>query len=432
MNGKGYVIYTYDAGANKLKKLTLDSTVRRSTTTLYLDGFVYQQIDTIASPGGGIDTLQFMGHEEGRARWGFHKFLNGSTAYGWEYDFFEKDHLGNTRIVLSQEKDTAQYLATMESAYRATENQLFYNIPASCFPRASISGYPTDNTTVPNDSVARLNGNSQKVGPAIILKVMSGDTVDIAAKSYYTSQTGTGTNPSITDVLNSLANGIVNMTGGTKGTFTQLNSTSGPLYAALNSFITNKDGTVAGQPRAYLNWILLDNQFNYVSSYPQSGAIPVSNFTMGTLGTPGQSGIPVTKSGYLYIYVSNETQGWDVFFDNLSVRQRSGPMLEENHYYPFGLTMAGISSMALKTNYAENKYKYNKGSELQSKEFSEGSGLELYETPLRSLDPQLGRWWQIDPKPDYSQSLYSTMGNNPILYNDPLVYTLPMTYATLS
>ena len=95
---------------------------------------------------------------------------------------------------------------------------------------------------------------------------------------------------------------------------------------------------------------------------------------------------------------------------------------QDGNYDPFGLTMAGISSSALNFG-KENKRKYNNGTELQSKDFSDGSGLELYATNYRSLDPQLGRFWQTDPLSmlGFNSSPYVYSSNNPILRNDPLV-----------
>jgi len=424
MTGKGNIQYVYDASGIRLKKMVTDSISRHSTSTLYMDGFVYQQTDTITSPGGGIDTLQFLSLEEGRARWAFHKYQNGTTAYGWEYDLFEKDHLGNTRIVLTQQKDTTKYLASMEAAYRATENALFYNIPATSVARTAAAGYPADvSVTNPNDSISRLNGNGPKVGPAIILKVMSGDKVDIGVNYYYNNVgAANGQKLSPTDLISSLASGIVSVSGGMHGSYTELTGGSSPLPGALNSFINSGNGTTTGKPNAYLNWILLDNQFNYVPA--GSGALQVNNYgttSGGALQTPlAMSGVAMPKSGYLYIYVSNATPGWDVFFDNLSVKTYSGPMLEENHYYPYGLTMAGISDKALKSPYPKNKFLYN-GKELQNQEFSDGSGLEEYDFGARMQDPQLGVWHGIDPVCDLSRrwSPYNYTYDNPIRFIDP-------------
>lgn len=402
--GKSSTYYYYEAGGTLLRKQMNDYTSGSLVTKnyLYIGGFVYLN-----------DTLQFALTEEGRIRNAQKRnSQTGATYFAYEYDYFIRDHQGNVRTVLTEGKDTATYQATMEVADSTREDALFANEYTQI--RTIYSKPPGFDTDNDNQRVSRLNastGVNHKTGPSLVLKVMAGDKVQISTYAFYNTpaqQPQNGVNL-VSDILSILPGAITGSSGGKiiPGNQTALSAVLNPN---VTDFLDNNRPYDNGRPKAYLNWIMFDEQFNYIAS--NSGVKQVESGTeKQALVAPLQT---IAKNGFLYVYVSNESSQ-DVYFDDLTIKHNTGPLVQEQSYYPFGLQMAGISSKAaLKMLSA---YKYNGGVELEDE-----GGIDYYNTFYRKYDAQIGRFTGIDIKSEKSFQLspYRFGCNNPILYNDPL------------
>jgi hypothetical protein len=138
-----------------------------------------------------------------------------------------------------------------------------------------IANYPsTDTYTSPNNYVAKKNGSGSKIGPAMVLKVMAGDKFNLRVSSWYKLNGITpGTPVSVlTDLVNAMTNSVGSVSS--KATSSDLSSNS-TINTPAQSFLNTESGYTTTKPKAFLNWVLLDEQFKYVSSssgFDQVGA----------------------------------------------------------------------------------------------------------------------------------------------------------------
>lgn len=441
IEGKSTIQYTYDASGEKLKK-TVDYSDGSKRITRYIAEFVYEEF--IAAGGGGQgDVLQYVLHEEGRLKIITpHNAVNGidyelsagsSGVNNWPggkqgvFEYFIKDHLGNTRMVLTEEVQKEFYLATIESSpsnLATTEEKLFGRVESNGEPGSSNelrkTRYDNINPATspwPNktDDYTRLTAAEleKDMGPNLILKVMAGDVVNSLVSYYYFANNAGG--PAYNPV-----NAMTNALGGAL-TSNKANALSknqeGLINSSLNGNIPlqnflgghNEAGT---SPKAFLNIVFFDEQFKFIdrdlvtpdigSGFIRVSAANSSNASMGL-----QKKAP--KNGWVFIYLSNESNE-TVYFDNLNVSIVHGRIAEETHYYPFGLKINSISSRAF------NKLQNKSGYQGDFSEEEEETGYNEFD--LRMYDPQIGRWTAVDPFSEF-ESPYVGMANNPYNKVDP-------------
>jgi len=136
-------------------------------------------------------------------------------------------------------------------------------------------------------------------------------------------------------------------------------------------------------------------------------------------------------AAYQYVYIYKDHLGNNRLSYTLDPKTHQIKILEENHYYPFGLKHGNYNAIRKDVKYKEQaaskkeikqvvpeavkfKYLYN------SKELQDELGLNVYDYGARTYDPAAPRFWQVDPLAEkyIFQSVYVYADDNPVRFMD--------------
>ena len=118
--------------------------------------------------------------------------------------------------------------------------------------------------------------------------------------------------------------------------------------------------------------------------------------------------VVVASTGFLYVWVSNESENTKVWFDDLTITHQQRIVTQATDYGPWGDVVR-----EQKTNVLE-EYRY--GYQGQFAEKDEETGWSHFEA--REYDPVIGRWMSVDPSRQF-YSPFLGMGNSPTNGVDP-------------
>lgn len=405
--GGGTIEYSYDAAGNKLEEIIFYKSGAYKRTD-YIGNCVYQNNSPNNSPD---DSLQYMLTSVGRT------VFDKNAVASIKEEYFVKDHLGNVRSTLSTlTYSTRNYLASYELASAHLENLVFDAIDEL---RDTKPGGDGDNTMAAN-----LNGADpeRRVGSSLMVHVMAGDKVSMNVNTFFESYNADDDHPILANealqaIVSTLTGGMGGFPGEGHNSDLVGKYFTGSNFQVFNDLLSNV--TDNSKPRAYLNYILFDENMKVVRE--MTGAFQATG-QGGWARVGNTTPMEVPTNGYLAVYLGNnslQTRCFvcgDVYFDDLRFTVTKGVLLEEAHYYPFGLPINGLSAVTA-DEFKENRNKYQGNALIKDME------LNLMDFQARQYDPQIGRFLSVDPLAAVGGqdmvSPYAAMGNMPESMIDP-------------